>query len=163
MFTLRAATVADSEQLVRAVADGLEGYRSFAPDGWAPPAVDHHPAQVADADVICLLAEDAAGLAGQVTVLPAARTRLPVQDPALAHMSYLFVRTDVWGTGLARTLHEAALDAARERAFSTMRLFCAADQARARRFYEREGWELAGEPWREEAVGLDMVEYRRRL
>jgi GNAT superfamily N-acetyltransferase len=98
-----------------------------------------------------------------VTIQPAARVEHPVDDPALAHLRNLFVRGDLWGSGLARTLHTTALDAARERGFSAIPLFCAAGQARARRFYEREGWETVGTPWHEAALGLDMVEYRRAL
>lgn len=163
MYSLRAATAADAERLAHMVADGLEVYRSFAPAGWEPPAADDPHSAAEDEGTLCLVAEDETGLAGQVTVQPATHAARPVGDPALAHLRNLFVRADLWGTGLARTLHAAALDAARERGFSTMRLFCAAGQARARRFYEREGWETFGEPWHEAAIGLDMVEYRRPL
>ena len=41
-----------------------------------------------------------------------------------------------------------------------MRLYCAAAQARARRFYEREGWAARGEPFDEPQMGLALVEYR---
>lgn len=159
MYTLRAAIPGDADRLARAVSDGLEHYRSFAPVGWEPPAADDPH----DGEMLCLLAEDEAGLAGQVTIQPAAGAARPVGETGLGHLRNLFVRADLWGSGLARDLHAAALDAARERGFTAMRLFCAAGQARARRFYEREGWEVAGEPWHEPALGLDMVEYRRAL
>jgi GNAT superfamily N-acetyltransferase len=160
VYSLREATPADAAQLAQMVAEGLEYYRSFAPAGWEPPADDAHEP---DQDVLCLVAEDEHGVAGQITVLPAARSRRPLDDPALAHVSNLFVREDLWGGGLARTLHEAALDAARARGFVGMRLFCAAGQERARRFYEREGWALYGAPFHNARIGLDMVEYRRAL
>jgi GNAT superfamily N-acetyltransferase len=163
VFTLRAAIAADADRLARAVSDGLEDYRSFAPVGWEPPAEEDPATLLARDDVVCVVAEHGAGLAGQVTVQPAAHAARPVADAGLAHFRNLFVRADLWGSGLARTLHEAALDAARGRGFSAMRLFCAAGQSRARRFYEREGWEVVGEPWHEAALGLDMVEYRRAL
>ena len=44
-----------------------------------------------------------------------------------------------------------------------MRLFTPAAQARARRFYEREGWALARPPAFDERIGLDIAEYRRAL
>jgi GNAT superfamily N-acetyltransferase len=134
--------------------EGLEYYRSFLPAGWEPPPADDPHGL--DPDLVCLLAEDDAGLAGQVTVRAAG-------DAELGHLSNLFVREDLWGGGLARQLHEAALDAARERGFAEMRLYCAAGQARARRFYEREGWAVIGEPFFEDRLGLDLVEYRRAL
>jgi GNAT superfamily N-acetyltransferase len=167
VFSFRAATPDDAERLGQAVADGLEIYHSFAGAGWEPrPAeeeAEHVRRLLAEADVLCVVAEDETGLAGQVTIQPAARVAHPVDDPALAHLRNLFVRGDLWGSGLARTLHTTALDAARERGFSAIPLFCAAGQARARRFYEREGWETVGTPWHEAALGLDMVEYRRAL
>jgi hypothetical protein len=44
-----------------------------------------------------------------------------------------------------------------------MRLFTPSGQARARRFYEREGWTLADGPYDDDHVGLPVVEYRRAL
>jgi hypothetical protein len=44
-----------------------------------------------------------------------------------------------------------------------MRLFTPAGQVRARRFYEREGWTVAGEPYDDEDLHLEIVEYRRAL
>ena len=46
--------------------------------------------------------------------------------------------------------------------FRTMRLFTPEGQARARRFYEREGWAQHGEPF-EAGLGIPLVEYRREL
>jgi hypothetical protein len=42
-----------------------------------------------------------------------------------------------------------------------MRLFTPRDQARARAFYEREGFEHTGWEAFEEAIGLVLVEYAR--
>jgi hypothetical protein len=44
-----------------------------------------------------------------------------------------------------------------------MRLFTAAGQARARRFYEREGWAAPEPPRPDPAFGMDTVEYRRTV
>ena len=81
----------------------------------------------------------------QVTILPAARAPHPVPGRALAHLRNLFVGREFWGTGLARTLNAAAVEAARERGYTELRLFTPAGQDRARRFYEREGWAQVGE------------------
>ena len=86
-----------------------------------------------------------------------------VDDPGLAHFRQLFVTRAHWGTGLATRLHAAALDEARLRGFTAMRLFTPAAQERARRFYEREGWALARPPAFEERIGLDIAEYHRAL
>ncbi len=44
-----------------------------------------------------------------------------------------------------------------------MRLHTPSGQARARRFYEREGWQAAGAHAADAVLGLETVEYRRRL
>jgi GNAT superfamily N-acetyltransferase len=163
----RAATPSDAESLAQAVIDGVEDYRSFAPPDWTPPSlageVEHLYELLADDQVWCLLAEADGELVGQITVLPATRAARPVDDPALAHLSNIFVRRDRWGSGLARALHDAGVEAARERGFAQMRLFCAAGQARARRFYEREGWVPEGEAFHDPRPNLVLVEYRLAL
>jgi GNAT superfamily N-acetyltransferase len=63
----------------------------------------------------------------------------------------------------AEELARFAIAAARERGFSAMRLFTPAAHARARRFYEREGWVEAGEEFHAPGPDLVLVEYRYRL
>jgi GNAT superfamily N-acetyltransferase len=164
---IRAAGPADAEALGRGVAEGVVDYREFAPPGWAPPAVadeiEHAREVVADLQSWCAVAELDGRVVGQVTIVPAARSGRPSAEPGLGHFSNLFVDRALWGSGLARELHAAALAAARERGFAELRLFAAAGQARARRFYEREGWVRTGEPAFDAAPGLVMAEYRRGL
>jgi GNAT superfamily N-acetyltransferase len=164
---LRRATVVDTEPLALGVIEGVEDYSSFAPPGWTAPSFEaelkHLRGSLADPDVCCRVAESGGGLVGQITVLPAARAPHPVEDSSLAHISGLFVRRDHWGVGLARDLHRAALEAAGERGFTELRLFVAVGQARARRFYEREGWLPDSDPFDDPIPGLTMIEYRYRL
>ena len=166
-YHLRAATNADVDALARAVVDGVEVYRSFAPPGWRAPWVAHEAgklrALLGDDDVWSVVAECDGALAGQLTVLPAARAPHPVSGSALAHLRNLFVERDFWGTDLARTLNAAAVQAARERGYEALRLFTPARQDRARRFYEREGWVQLGEPFHDPGPELELVEYRYAL
>lgn len=163
----RRATIADAEPLARGVLEGVEDYPSFAPPGWTAPSLEaeleHLRQSLPDEDVCCLVADCGGDLIGQITVLPAARAPHPVNHASLAHISNLFVRRDYWGAGLAGDLHRAALEAAGERGFTELRLFVAAGQARARRFYEREGWLPAGVPFDDPIPGLPMIEYRYTL
>jgi GNAT superfamily N-acetyltransferase len=149
------------------VVEGVEDYTSFAPASWTAPSfdavIDHLRESLADEQVWCLIAESDEELVGQITVLPATSAPHPVEDPTLADVSNLFVRRDFWGTGLARDLHGAAIDGARERGFKELRLFVAAGQARARHFYEREGWLATGDEFDDPTPGLKMVEYRYTL
>ena len=167
-FQLRPATNADVQALARAVVDGVGVYRSFAPPDWTAASLAHEAealrALLADDDVWCLVAESEDGaLAGQVTILPAARAPHPVPGRALAHLRNLFVGREFWGTGLARTLNAAAVEAARERGYTELRLFTPAGQDRARRFYEREGWAQVGESFHDPGPDLALVEYRYAL
>jgi GNAT superfamily N-acetyltransferase len=57
----------------------------------------------------------------------------------------LYVRQDAWGSGLARDLHDAALAALRQQGAASASLWCLAENARARRFYERHGWRINGD------------------
>ena len=84
-------------------------------------------------------------------------------DPSLVHLLNLFVRREFWGTGVASALLAAAVAEARERGYAQMRLFTPARQARARRFYEREGWAVAGDEFHDAAPDLVVIEYRRAL
>ena len=121
-------------------------------------------ARVDDPAWWCLVAEAGEGLAATCAFMPASAHRRPSDEPGLAHLLTLFVRPPLWGSGLAARLHGAAVAEAAARGFTAMRLFTPAAQARARRFYEREGWRAAGEPTTEPHLGgLEIVEYRRPL
>ncbi len=50
-----------------------------------------------------------------------------------------YVLPDRWGTGVANELHEAAIE------LGVTRLWCLEENHRARRFYEKHGWQLNGE------------------
>ena len=145
----------------------MEGYREFAGPDWPGFALEDEVRGFEELVVLedfwSLMAEQDGELLGQVTIQSSETTRLPVGDPGLGHLRNLFVRQDQWGTGLARELHDAAVAEARARGYRELRLFAAAGQARARRFYEREGWVAAGPPAYEPQIGLEMVEYRLPL
>ena len=163
---MRAPTPADVPRIAAVVAEGFEGYRSFAPAGWTPPPMADHErylvARLWDPDTWASLAERDHTIAGIVSMIPAASSRHPVDDPRLAHLWQLFIAREWWGSGLATRLHGLVAAAARARGFTAMRLFTPADQARARRFYEREGWRfVAAHP--DDDIGFAVVEYRLDL
>ena len=114
-------------------------------------------------DVWCAVAEVDGEVVGHCSFLPASLWRGGGADPGLAHLWQLFVRPSHWGSGAAPELLDAAVQAAAERGYDRMRLFAAAGQARARRFYEREGWTAPGPPRPDPAFGMETVEYRRTV
>ena len=165
-FTLRRATAGDAEALARGAVDGVSLYGEFAP-GWTGPGyaqeLAHAQQALQDPGYHAFVAEAAGAIAGQVAVLAADATALPAGDPTLAHLRNLFVARAFWGSGVGTALLAAGVDDARERGFAAVRLFVAERQARARRFYEREGWHAVTEPYFDPIPRLSMVEYRRPI
>jgi GNAT superfamily N-acetyltransferase len=168
VFATRRATLADVPDLTETQRQGFEGYVAFAPRGWTPPdpVVEANAVRdrLSQPDAWCVIAHDGDAVAGHVGFL-AARKREGDREPipGLAHLWALFVREPYWGSGLARRLHAMAVEEAAARGYVAMRLYTPACQARARAFYEREGWTTDGAAWLEPMLALDLVEYRRAL
>jgi GNAT superfamily N-acetyltransferase len=74
----------------------------------------------------------------------------------------IYVLPDSWGSGAGRALMAVGRNALRA-AYPTSILWVLEDNPRARRFYEREGWELDGGRKEEEVLGVAVVEVRYRL
>jgi GNAT superfamily N-acetyltransferase len=156
---LRPATLADVPELVETVRQGFESYREWAPRGWDPPELELHIAGVrgrlAERGCWCEVAEAGSEIVGQAGTVPARGA------PHAAHVWMLFVREPWWGSGLATRLLERADAAAADAGRSELRLQTPSEHARARAFYEREGFERGGEPLYEPMLGLVLISYRR--
>jgi GNAT superfamily N-acetyltransferase len=74
----------------------------------------------------------------------------------------IYVLPDAWGSGAGTGLMAAARTAL-EAAYPSSILWVLEDNPRARRFYEREGWELDGGTKSDQFVGVDVTELRYRL
>jgi GNAT superfamily N-acetyltransferase len=161
---LRPATLDDVPAAYAVVREGFASYRSFGVPGWEPP---HEPMHEMDARLAAgwgVVAEDADAVVGFGAFEQArAGPREGPEVPGLAHVWAIFVRETHWGAGVATALLEAVTAEIAGRGYAEARLFTPALQARARRFYAREGWTERGEPFAVEALGLDMVELRRPL
>jgi GNAT superfamily N-acetyltransferase len=159
-FATRPATLDDVPVLTETQRQGFEGYAAFLPSGWAPPPSETEAQGIRDRleqpGVWCVIAQAGDEIAGHAGFVPA-------HDAGLAHLWALFVREPWWGSGVARELHGLALAEARARGYRSMRLYTPARQARARRFYEREGWTTDGAERWEPMLAFDLVEYRRGL
>jgi GNAT superfamily N-acetyltransferase len=160
-WTLRAARPEDAESIAETLQAGFDGYRELAPPGWRPPdtrsaaEIARVRARLAEPSTWAMLAEDGGLVAGHAGYLPQPGV------PGSAHLWQLFIRPPWWGTGIARALLQEAVAAAAGEGYARMRLFTPRDQARARAFYEREGFEHTGWEAFEESIGLVLVEYAR--
>ncbi len=156
---LRRAEATDVPALLAITSEGLETYRDFAGADWEPPAFEEVDTLAIDDVATWIVAEEDGEPVGHTLLIPASRSREPVDDPRLGHLIQLFVRPSHWGTSVARELSAAIVAAAGERGFTEVRLFTPTAQARARRFYEREGWREAGR-MEDTPLGFPVVEYR---
>jgi GNAT superfamily N-acetyltransferase len=167
-FEIRPATLADVPALSETVRQGFDGYRAFLAAGWDPPAEEFEEARITERlgldDTWCRIALDGGEPAGHVAFL-AAREQTEARPliPGLAHLWMLFVREPWWGSGLAPHLLALAVAEATGQGYAAMRLFTPAGQARARAFYEREGFAMHRGPFWEPMLAFDLVEYRREL
>jgi GNAT superfamily N-acetyltransferase len=189
---LRPVTVDDIEALLEHVRTGLASYVEFAPPGWEPPPRDDRDRDrmvrfLSDVDTWALLAVTPERSVGHASERPAGHVsersvghvsfirgrELPDPDsggvwldqppiPGLAHLWQLFVMPESWGSGVADRLHHAAVVEMADRGYSSARLYTPSAHARARRFYERNGWHAVGGR-AHPGMGLDLAEYRRPL
>jgi GNAT superfamily N-acetyltransferase len=160
-LSIRPATLSDASELAVTVGEGFESYREWAPAGWDPPSPPMQLTGIRDRlpeeGCVCLLAEAGGEHAGHVAYIPAR------EEPGVAHIWMLFVRRAWWGRGVATDLLARAVAAATGEGYAGMRLHTPAEHARARAFYEREGWSAPDPPFYEPMLGLPLVTYRRRL
>ena len=157
-LTFRPGTVADAATMAATVGIGFDGYRAFAPAAWEPPAFAVEAAAIrsrmAGDDAWALMAFDGDEPAGHIALLAD-------PSPGTVYLWQLFLRPGHWGTGLADRLHDAFLAEARTRGYERGRLKTPFDQARARRFYERNGWETDGLAALDDTLGLELLVYTR--
>ncbi len=160
----RPAVPADAEGIAQVVAEGFAGFASFSPPGWSPAerATPENVAAIRDRlwapRAWASVAEDGGRLVGICSFEPAKDG-----TPDAAYLIHCFVRQAYWGTGLAAALLAEAVEAATAAGYREMRLVTPALQARARRFYAREGWVEQGSPVFEPRLSMDIVRLSRRL
>jgi GNAT superfamily N-acetyltransferase len=172
---LRPATVDDLDAMFEHLRAGFASYVDFAPAGWQPPPVPDDRDRVIrflnDADTWALMAVTPERSVGHVSFIRGAQLPAPGSGaswldqpaiPGLAHLWQLFVMPGWWGTGAAGRLHDAAIEEMTARGYASSRLYTPSGSGRARRFYERNGWEAAGEQMHT-GMGLPLTEYRRTL
>lgn len=169
---IRQAQPSDARTALSLLSDGFDSYREFAPPDWEPPVPGPEEELVmerflGDERLWFVVAEDSVGHAGQCGFTPAHTLRAMQGDPVpgTAQLWQLFVRQDLWGSGLAGDLHDRAVAEMRRRGFTRARLHTPAGQARARAFYERCGWREGPNSMDEppDLAGLPLIEMRLGL
>lgn len=165
---LRRARGADRDAVHAVVMSGLGAYRAWAPD-WTPTAPP--PDRLArlvemyddDEQAWVLMAQAGKRVVGvaSIAITTGADARVPPEGTV--YLWQMFVDPDRQGSGLAGALMDRLLEEARRRGYRRIVLWTPAGAAQARRFYEREGFELTGEEDPESGFGLPLVQYGRDI
>jgi GNAT superfamily N-acetyltransferase len=87
----------------------------------------------------------------------------PGQRRDLPEINMLYVRPEAWGSSAARRPMALGIAWMAQRGFSQARLRVVEHQARARRFYEREGWALDARMPPDHNGLFALIYYRRTL
>jgi GNAT superfamily N-acetyltransferase len=151
------------------VASWLAAYRGLMPDETLD-ALDvdaravRWEAGLSDGSASALVAEDDDGIYGWATV---GRSRDPDAGDEVGELYGLYLAPGHWDRGLGRELHDAAVDELRTHGFEVATLWVLDTNARARAFYERQGWRADGGA-KQDRVGelrtlIDEVRYRIAL
>jgi GNAT superfamily N-acetyltransferase len=165
---VRRATPADIETVIALIDSELRRYAEWAPGFTPAPPSDEmrerlNPLYEDEERAWILLAlhgDEAVGLVSLATIT-GADARVPPEGTV--YLWQMFARRDWQGTGLACALLDRLIEEARRRGYTRIVLWTPAGAAQARRFYEREGFELTGEEDPESKFGLPLVQYGRTI
>jgi RimJ/RimL family protein N-acetyltransferase len=178
-WTVRPARPEDSEAIGRVhVAAWRAAYRGLMPDDFLDsldPAARARRWRAAllegpgdgrywaeGHEALALIIEDDDGQVAGINVVGPSRR----QEPAgVGELWMINLEPAAWGRGLATELLGAASDELRRSGYVEAVLWVVAGNARARRFYEREGWKHDGTELTDNARGFPVTElrYRREL
>ena len=161
----RAATPRDATIVAELIAAGFATYRDFAPDGWQPRTSIQEEPEVYDrlnrGDVHARVALADTRLAGFTGWMPASRGKPRRRIPVRAHLWSLFIAPTWWGTGIAAGLLHWSVTGMRDSGYETAQLWTPKAHARARAFYEREGWTASNLVQFSPELALDLILYER--
>lgn len=162
---IRAAVPADGAAVAALHVDGWQvGFRGLVSDEHlASLSVEDHTrgwtAALTDGAHIRLFERDSDPV-GFVLVEPSS-------DPDLAgtagELTCLYVRSDSWRDGIGGHLVDAAVAALNELGFRELALWVYRDNTRARRFYDKHGWQPDGTSRTDTRPGVLLPEVRYRL
>jgi GNAT superfamily N-acetyltransferase len=163
---VRQARGSDQPAVMEFVRGGIDSYRDWAPD-WRPqppsPETRERLRGLYDDDerAWVLIAEAGDEIVGLISLAVTTAADARVLGDDTIYLWQMFVRRDWQGSGLAGAMLDRLLAEARRRGYRRIVLWTPAGAAQARRFYEREGFELTGEEDPESKFGLPLVQYGR--
>jgi GNAT superfamily N-acetyltransferase len=165
VFQVRAAEPADVEAIVDLyLASWRAGYKGLLPDD----VLETQVALRRSHDWLGAIESPSAAVilgmnGGHVAGVVEAREELSEAERDLPEVTMLYVAPSSWGSPLAKELLTAGSSWIADRGHGDARLRVIEKQARARRFYEREGWTVDDNIRPESNGFFRLIYYRRRL
>ena len=160
MADTRLADLEDLEAIARVhVASWQVAYRGVFPDDFlAALSVERrtagwHRALAEDPSLRLYVAVEEGVIAGFAAV---SASRDPDADDRVGELQAIYLDPPVWGTGVGAQLHAVAIADLSDRGFAEATLWVLDVNSRARRFYERQGWQVDNLT-REEEIGGDRI------
>jgi GNAT superfamily N-acetyltransferase len=80
--------------------------------------------------------------------------------PTTGQLGTLYLRPETWGTGIGRQVHDAGLERLMEAGYDRAILWMLSTNARASRFYERQGWRRDGRIRVQQFGGAVVIDHR---
>jgi GNAT superfamily N-acetyltransferase len=162
---VRDATIDDAESLAIVHVRGWQwGYRGMLPSAYlAGLSVERRAEQwrswLLDPGRTCtwVAGTEELALAGFVAAGP---SRDPGAGAETGEIYAIYLEEAAAGSGAGRALLERGIDGLREAGFARATLWVLRDNARARRFYEKEGWTADGATHSEPREDFEMNEVR---
>lgn len=84
-------------------------------------------------------------------------------DAGVGEVTAIYLRSEAWGRGVGTALITAAVDTMTRAGYASATLWVLDSNARARRFYERNGWALDSAVKTATIDAVDLLERRYRL
>ena len=168
---VRTATIADADAMGRVhVRSWQAAYRGIFPDALLD-GLDPAERAASWRSAFEARAEPVGGrrlvvqLDGEVAGFALVRSAVNDDEPGLGEVVLLYLEQHAWGTGAGPALFAECVSTLVDRGYANAVLWVAAGNARARRFYEREGWSADGASRVDvlEGAEIDEVRYRRSL
>jgi GNAT superfamily N-acetyltransferase len=158
----------DVPSIMEVAESAILTYREWAPD-WSPippsPEIRERLSGLWEDETQAwgLLAFAGGEPVGEISLSLRTGVEAEVPDPQTVYLWQMFVRRPWQGSGLAGALMDRLLEEARRRGYERILVWTPQGAAQARRFYEREGFELTGEEDPDSSFGLPLVQYGRRI
>jgi ribosomal protein S18 acetylase RimI-like enzyme len=115
-------------------------------------------------DAFLLVAEDAGEVVGMgLGMQGLADDGAGPPLPGLCHIAMIFVAPERWGEGIGGRVVGGVLMEARSRGYERAQLWTYAENARAQRLYERQGFRRSGREAKEDFGGEWIAHYERVL